>query len=901
MESVYLHNKIEEQWYKHWLENRSFHSEISSKKPFCIVIPPPNITGSLHMGHALDNTIQDLLIRWNRMKGYNAMWLPGTDHAGIATQMVVEKALSKEGISRYTLGRDAFLERVWEWKKQYGGIIVEQLKKLGCSCDWDRERFTMDESYTKAVRKAFVSLYNKGFIYRDYYIINWCPRCQTAISDLEVEHEEDLSGKLYYVLYPFPGEDAASGNGIVIATTRPETILADVAIAVNPKDERYIDLIGKKVIVPVANRLIPIIPDEVVDPQFGTGALKITPGHDLNDFQAGRRHKLETFVVIDSRGKMNKEAENLSQGHIPTGTDRFLARRIMEDLLKEGKCLVKEPETYALPLARCARCTTVLEPTYSLQWFMRMGELAAPAIEVVKNGTVKFVPERFTGIYLNWMENIRDWCLSRQLWWGHRIPAWYCNGCGGPVSSNFTPIISEEPPAKCPSCGSNELTQDNDVLDTWFSSALWPFATMGWPEKTKDLDYFYPTSVLVTGRDILFLWVARMIMMGLEFIGKIPFSDLYIHATILDKDGRRMSKSKGTGVDPLDLISKYGADATRFGILFQTAQGQDVRFSHEKIEMARNFGNKIWNAARLILKYVDSPPPEPEVSFKEWLLPDQWIYLKTCEVTSKLSNDMAQYAFSDAARTLYEFFWSDFCDWYLEIAKLVFSSENEERKSIVKLILWDTLSKFIRLLHPMMPFLTEEIWHIMHESADTIMTAPYPKPEEFKSQTGENISDLGGVVNTKMLFLMDIVRAIRNMRAELNIPPKQEVPIAFICHKEDDRLEKEILTQYALEISVLGKVSSLYINDGVKKAVTAHVRNSSLFLPLEGLVDLDLEKERLRKELNNISALLDSITKKLTPEFKCKAKSEVVSREEKRQEDLQAKRHMILNRLELLK
>lgn len=944
MESVYAPCLVEEKWYNNWLENGYFHATSHAKvngipkEPFCIVIPPPNITGSLHMGHALDNTIQDLFIRWKKMQGNNAMWLPGTDHAGIATQMVVEKFLQKEGLSRHKLGREEFLKRVWAWKKEYGNIIIEQLKKLGCSCDWSRERFTMDEGYSNAIRKAFVHLYNKGFIYRDYYIINWCPRCQTAISDLEVEHEDDANGKLYYVLYPlacsaacYEGErsigglETASDEGIVIATTRPETILADVAIAVNPKDPRYKDLIGKTIIVPVVNRPIPVIADDIVDPDFGTGALKITPGHDLNDFQVGKRHNLTPLIVIDLHGKMNQNAEKFSSGKVPEGTDRFVARKIMEEVLAEGGCLIKAPEPYLLPLAHCARCNTILEPAYSIQWFMRMNELAKPAIQVVKDGKIKFTPERFTGIYLNWMENIRDWCISRQLWWGHRIPAWFCQKCRG-----SQPIVSDTPPSVCPSCNSKDLLQDEDVLDTWFSSALWPFATMGWPEKTPELTYFYPTSILVTGRDILFLWVARMIMMGLEFIRDIPFKEVYIHATILDKEGRRMSKSKGTGVDPLDLISKYGADATRFGTLIQTAQGQDIRFSHEKIEMARNFGNKIWNATRLILKLVDKKPDKPDAALDKWPLTELWIYKKVKDLVFNLTlygrgelgtqgGSLERYAFSDVCRLLYEFFWFEFCDWYLELAKFILSGpeqeiksgKDENRKSITRWLLWEILTTFIKLSHPIMPFITEEIWHILNPGKKTIMEEDYPDfiDEDMKVDKTAEDSD----VFKKMQFLRDVVWGIRNLRQELNINPKTSVSIWF---QTEDGMEIEVLSNYMSEIKFLAQVKEILqakepagetlkatknAVQTLKKALTARVGKTSLFLPLEGLIDIGLEIERLKKELERTNKLLDDFSLKLTPEFLKKAKPEVKAREESKLKELMDKQTQLLSRLELLR
>jgi valyl-tRNA synthetase len=856
--SVYDPKKVEEKWYKFWEENEFFRAKIEpEKEPFTIVIPPPNVTGNLHLGHALNNTIQDILIRYKRMKGYPTLWLPGTDHAGIATEAKVKEQLAEEGLSKYDLGREKFLERVWAWKEKYGNTIVNQLKKLGASCDWSRFRFTLDEGLSRAVREVFVRLYEKGLIYRGDYIVNWCPTCKTTLSDIEVEHEE-RQDKLYYVKYPF-----SDGSGhITVATTRPETILGDTAVAVNPADERYRAYIGKTVILPLVGREIPVIADEYVDMQFGTGAVKITPGHDPNDFEIGLRHGLPIIKVMDEEGRMNESAGKFK------GQDRYECRKAMVEELKEKDFMAKiEDLTHSV--GKCYRCDTVVEPMVSKQWFVRMKPLAEPAIEVVKQGKVQFVPERFTKIYINWLENIHDWCISRQLWWGHRIPAWYCQDCG-------ETIVSRETPAKCTKCGGTSLEQDPDVLDTWFSSALWPFSTLGWPDQTEDLDYFYPTTVLVTGYDIIFFWVARMIFMAMEFMKKEPFKYVAITGLVRDAQGRKMSKSLGNGIDPLEVIEKYGADTLRFALCTGNTPGNDIRFSWEKAEHSRNFANKIWNASRFVMMNLEDFEPG-EVEIDKLSLKDRWILSRLNDVTRDVTEFLERFEVGMAAQKVYDFFWSEFCDWYIEMAKIDLYGEDESAKMRTKQVLYTVLERVLRLLHPFMPFITEEIWqHLPHEGR-SIMVSAWP---EYRADW--RFEDAGD-----MQILMDAVRGIRNIRAEMNVPPSKKAKAVV---RTSDAKTHELLRQNIEIIKALAKVSEAdFIPEGNPapgKAMSCVIRGAEIFIPMEGLVDLEAEVARLQKEKSDLEKEIASVRKKLSNHnFLAKAPKDVVEKEKQKEKD----------------
>ncbi|HTZ11281.1 MAG TPA: valine--tRNA ligase, partial [Candidatus Margulisiibacteriota bacterium] len=733
----------EDKWYKLWEENNLFSAQVDpAKKPFCIVIPPPNVTGILHMGHALNNTIQDILIRYNRMKGKASLWMPGIDHAGIATQNVVEKALAKEGLKRQDVGREKFIERVWQWKEEYGSTIIRQLKKLGSSCDWKRLRFTMDEEYSKAVMEVFIRLYEKGLIYQGNYIINWCPRCQTALSDEEVPHQE-IKGNLYYLRYPL--KEKVPREYIVVATTRPETMLGDTAVAVNPKDKRYKGLVGKSVILPLMEREIKIIADPTVDMKFGTGAVKVTPAHDPNDFATGKKHNLEFVNVMNPDGSMNELAGSYRS------MDRFAARKlILEDLSKNG--LLEKTEEHQLSAGHCYRCHTIIEPYLSKQWFVKMKPLSKPAIDAVKKGKIKFHPKRWEKVYLNWMENIQDWCISRQIWWGHRIPVYYCRNC----RENGI-IVSSEKPKSCPHCRSTDIYQDEDVLDTWFSSWLWPFATFYWPEKSRDLEYFYPTSALVTAPEIIFFWVARMIISGFEFMGKEPFKDVYIHGTVRDIEGKKMSKSLGNIIDPLEIINEYGCDALRFSLISITAQGQDVFLSKERFEQGRNFANKLWNASRFIMMNLDRTKVNVDlcVFFKkeDLSLVNRWILSRFYSVLKAVEASLEAYKFNEAANLVYLFFWHEFCDWYLEIIKPQISQKNNQ------VVMYKVLEKSLRLLHPFMPFISEEIWQMLSGSPERIENSimrqswPHLQKEMIDKAAEESLSGVFEVVN-----------CVRNMR-----------------------------------------------------------------------------------------------------------------------------------------
>ena len=872
LSKVYDPQSVEEKWYKWWEESKFFSAKMEEGKPaFSIVMPPPNVTGMLHMGHAMDNTLQDILTRYKRMQGYNTLWVPGTDHAGIATQAKVEAQLRKEGTDRYELGREKFLERAWAWKEEYGNTITTQLRKLGSSCDWDKERFTMDEGCSKAVREAFVRLYKKGLIYQGNYIVNWCPHCHTTISDIEVEHVEN-EGKIYYFRYPIEGTE----EYIQIATTRPETMFGDTAVAVHPDDERYKHLIGKNVILPVVERRIPIIADEYVEREFGTGAVKITPSHDVNDFEMGQRHHLPEIVVIDKDGKMNENAG------IYEGLDRYECReKLIADFEKSGVLVKIEDHTNSV--GHCYRCNTVIEPLVSKQWFVKMKPLAEPAMQAALNGDVKFIPERFTKIYLGWLENIRDWCISRQLWWGHRIPVWYCEDCG-------EVICEMEDPTVCPKCGSTHLHQDPDVLDTWFSSGLWPFSTMGWPEKTPEFDMFYPTSVLVTGRDIIFFWVARMLFDALEFTGSVPFKEVFIHGLVLDSQGRKMSKSLGNGVDPLKVIKEYGADSLRFMLITGNTPGNDLRYRDERLESARNFANKIWNAARFSLMNLEDYQADSTLA-PQYETADKWIISRYSAVSRQVTEMLDRYELGEAARVLYEFIWNEFCDWYIELVKpRLYGKDTEESRYAAQKTLVEVLRGSMELLHPFMPFITEEIWqHLPHEG-ETIMLAKWPEQEE---------SLISAEIDKQMELTIEVIRAIRNLRSEMNVPLGKKAEVIICVNNPGYTVYLKDGANYILS---LASAESLSVEETLAakptQAATAVVHGIEIYLPLKGLIDLDKEIARLEKELTKMEGEIKRIEGKLANEgFVAKAPAEVIEKEKEKLVKYQASKEALLVRL----
>lgn len=874
MPSTYDPLAVEDKLYRFWEESGFFHPEVNpEQEPFCIVMPPPNVTGQLHMGHALDNTLQDILIRWRRMQGYNTLWLPGTDHAGIATQAKVEEQLAKEGLTRYDIGREAFLEKVWAWKHQYGNRITTQLRKLGASCDWQRERFTMDEGCSEAVLEVFVKLYQQGLIYRDYYITNWCPSCATTISDIEVEHLE-RPGRLYHVKYPLK-----DGSGfIVVATTRPETILGDVAVAVHPGDERYKDMLGKTLILPMVGREIPVITDEYVDPSFGTGAVKITPAHDPNDFEVGLRHSLPQVIVIDKAGKMNDNA-----GKRYSGLDRYDCRKkIVRDLEAEGFLVKTEDHNHAV--GHCYRCNTVIEPMLSRQWFVKMKPLAAPAIQAAKEGRVKFIPERFTKIYLHWMENIRDWCISRQLWWGHRIPVWYCQDCD-------EVIVSKEPVKSCAKCGSDNLKQDPDVLDTWFSSALWPFSTLGWPKQTLELAYYYPTSVMVTGRDIIFFWVARMIFSGLAFMNEVPFPQVFIHGLVMDALGRKMSKSLGNGVDPIDVIESHGADSLRFMLVTGNTPGNDLRFYYERLDGARNFANKLWNASRFVLMNLEDF--EPEESPGEYTLVDRWILSRYQKAVAEVTGYLESYELGEAARVLYEFIWSEFCDWYIELVKpRLYGKTGRADRVTAQHVISSVLKGTLELLHPFMPFITEEIWQNLPGHGLTIMRAEWP-------HVRNELIDLQA--ESEMELLMEVTKAIRHIRSEMNVPPGRKAEVLVVAPDTGTRASVVEHVKYieGLASAELNILESMPV--APEQAAHAVTRGIEIFVPLKGLIDVDKETARLKKELASLEKDLARVKGKLgNAGFLSKAPAEVVEKEKAKEEELSGKAAAIKDRLAVL-
>ncbi|MBP7764637.1 MAG: valine--tRNA ligase [Deltaproteobacteria bacterium] len=856
--------EAEKRLYDYWLENKFFHAQDSSEAlPFSIVIPPPNVTGMLHMGHALNNTLQDIIIRFKRMQGYNTLWMPGMDHAGIATQNVVEQQLRKEGLSRHDLGREKFIARVWEWKEQYGGVIINQLKRLGCSCDWDRERFTMDEGLSQAVREVFVRLYNEDMIYQGDYIVNWCPRCHTAISDLEVEFKQEQSN-LWNIRYPF-----ADGSGdIVVATTRPETMLGDTAVAVHPDDPRYKDKIGKMVILPLVNKPIPIIADDYVTMEFGSGAVKITPGSDPNDFAMAQRHNLEIISVIDGQGLINE------YGGKYRGQDRYEARdNVVADLEKEGYLVGTEP--YAHNVGQCYRCKTDIEPMVSKQWFVKIKPLAAKAIAAVSKKKTRIVPATWEATYFEWMNNIRDWCISRQLWWGHRIPVWYCGTCG-------KVIVSTVDPDKCPICDGASLRQDEDVLDTWFSSALWPFTTLGWPKRTEALKTFYPTSLLITGFDILFFWVARMMMMGLYVMKDVPFKDVYLHALVRDEKGEKMSKSKGNSIDPLVMIDRYGTDAFRFTLAAYTAQGRDVRMSPERIEGYKFFVNKIWNAAKLSLAGLADDDPGAPLDVPD-SLPDKWIKAKLNEAIADVTRSLDEYRFNDAAAAIYNFIWHEYCDWYLEVSKpALYGRVGPEQKQAAQRTLREVFGALLQLLHPFMPFVTEELWQALTGSDEhSIMVSRFPMVrEDWNEKEAEK----------EMEMLMDIITAVRNIRGEMRIPPSHKLTVLVSAGDEANRQAVERGKDYIVNLANCESLTvdvSLAEPKGVATGVVGAMR---IFVPLAGLVDIAGEKARLEKEIAKVSKDLEQSSRKLSNrDFRAKAAPEVIAKEEAKLREFQEK------------
>jgi len=851
MPKGYEPKDVEGKWYQYWEENGLFKGETKSdKKPFCIVIPPPNVTGSLHMGHALNNTLQDILSRYKRMKGFNVLWQPGTDHAGIATQNVVEKALAAKGTDRHQVGRDKFIEMVWEWREKYGGLILNQLRRLGSSCDWSRERFTMDEGLSRAVRQVFVQLYEEGLIYRGDYIINWCPRCHTALADLEVEHA-DMDSFLYYVRYAY-----AQGDGhVIVATTRPETLLGDTAVAVNPEDDRYKNLSGQNVLLPILNKPIPVIFDRYVDMEFGTGALKITPAHDPNDFEIGDVHDLERIKVIDEDGRMNELAGPYE------GMDRFECReKIVADLKEAG--LLEKIEPYRNAIGHCYRCKTMIEPLLSKQWFVKVAPLAEEALEAVKDGRTKIVPTNWENVYYEWMTNIRDWCVSRQIWWGHRIPAWYCQACG-------EVMVAREAPEACAACGGKDLEQETDVLDTWFSSALWPFSTLGWPDQTDALKTFYPTSVLVTGFDILFFWVARMMMMGIHFMGEIPFRDVYIHALVRDSEGKKMSKSKGNVIDPLEVMDEFGTDAFRFTLAALAAQGRDVKLSEERITGYRHFVNKLWNSARLVfMNLEEGEDREPENI--RYTLPDRWILARVARVSREMAETLDDYRFNDAAGLCYQFVWHEFCDWYLEMAKQGLYAKEEDAKQSARYVAKEVLTAVLRFAHPFMPFVTEEIWQRLPGVEGSIMAAKFPEPEDYPMDE-EALSE--------MELVMGVVTGIRNIRGEMNITPSKQLSIAIEAPNTDDA---DTLRRNMTYIRTLAKVDSATVDSKLEKpeaSATAVFGQIQVHVLLKGILDFEEERKRLRKAIAKIEKDMQTANKKLANEqFMSKAPADIVEK-----------------------
>jgi len=965
LETKYKPASVETKWYKHWEERGLFSVKPdSAKTPYTIVIPPPNITGILHMGHALNNTIQDILIRWKKMSGFNALWLPGTDHAGIATQNVVERKLAIEHKSRQALGREKFLEEVWKWRNQYGSTIIKQLKKLGCSCDWQKERFTMDEGLSQAVTEVFIRLYDKGLIYRDKYIINWCPRCQTALSNEESEHRKE-KGSLYYIRYPLKestdkaestNHEPRTTNYITVATTRPETMLGDVAVAVHPEDTRYKAFVGRKVILPFTNREIEIIADKEVNPEFGTGAVKVTPAHDPNDFEMGRRHKLAPVVVMNPDATMNEQAGDYE------GMDRLECREVLLLDLKERK-LLAEVEAHEHSVGHCYRCHTVIEPYISEQWFVKMKPLAKAAIEAVEKGEVRFYPPRWKKVYLEWMYNIRDWCISRQIWWGHRIPAWYCVQChpelksfldppGGRLEkskpiprahfdislddvnllSGIEPIVSKEKPT-CKQCALKDfMVQDPQVLDTWFSSWLWPFSTLGWPETTEDLSYFYPTSSLVTAQEIIFFWVARMIMAGIEFPGEIPFKDVYIHGTVRDSTGTKMSKSLGNVIDPLDIIAQYGADALRFSLVSITAFGQDVFLSKSNFELGRNFANKLWNASRFVLMNSEENRKSRIANHESRItnhesqvlsLADRWILSRLNRMIEAVTASLSCYRFNEAANRLYGFFWHEFCDWYLELIKPVITQDinkegteaqrhkgtkgterskgGKEDSTSTQGVLYFCLETMLKLLHPFMPFITEEIWQKMGQAGcrtldsgvESIMLASWPKAD--KERLDEEVEE-------KLTFLIDVITSARNLRAEANIGISKKLKILL---KPENEFAEITLKESRDDIRRLSGAGELVIAGDTKRpdhSLVGIVKDVTIFIPLKGVINIEKETERIKGKIEELDKNLRIVSAKINNHnFLSRAPKQIVEKEKQKEKDLKDVKEKLKHNLKLLK
>ena len=863
---AYEPREVEDRIYRFWQDGGYFHAVVNpDKKPYTIVMPPPNITGQLHMGHALDITLQDILIRWRRMQGYEALWLPGTDHASIATEAKIVEAMAKEGLTKESVGREGFLQRAWAWKEQYGSRIVSQQKRLGASCDWERERFTMDEGCSKAVREVFVRLYEKGLIYRGERIINWCPHCLTSISDAEVEFEE-VEAKFYHLRYPL-----ADGSGYLqLATTRPETMIGDTAVAVHPDDERYQALVGKTVILPLVNREIPIVADTYVEPDFGTGVVKITPAHDPNDFEVGLRHHLPVITVTTDDGHMASNA-----GKYAGMTLTEARRAIVDDLQEQGFVVKIEPLTHNV--GHCYRCHTTIEPRVSMQWFVKMAPLAKPAIEAVKDGKTRFVPERFEKVYNHWLENIRDWCISRQLWWGHRIPAWYCRDCG-------ETIVAREDPKYCPVCGSSHLRQDEDTLDTWFSSALWPFSTLGWPDETPELRYFYPTQTMVTGYDIIFFWVVRMMFSGLEYLGEVPFDTVFIHGLVRDAQGRKMSKSLGNGIDPLEVVDQYGADALRFTLATGNSPGNDMRFLQERVEASRNFANKLWNAARFIrmnLGEGEVPLTLPDSLQTE----DKWILSKYNTLVQAVTENLEKFELGMAVQKLYDFIWDQFCDWYIELCKIRLQGDQPED---ARRVLCFVMRGMLALLHPFMPFVTEEIWQSLPHEGETLMCAPWPAFDPALSFPDEE---------REMERVMEAIRAVRNRRAEMNVPPSKKAEL-FIetAHADTFRNGARFMERLASASGV--QVGEAFDIDGAVSIVTA---DATIKIPLQELVDLEAERKRLHKERETVQKQLDGIRARLQNKaFTDKAPEAVVNGAKENAARLQEKLALLEQSLQAL-
>jgi valyl-tRNA synthetase len=858
----YEFHDVEERWYQAWLSDKTFQARMEEGRPsFSIVIPPPNVTGVLHIGHALNNTLQDILVRYRRMQGFNVLWVPGTDHAGIATQNVVERQLKAEGTDRHQIGREQFIERVWAWRAESGGQIINQLKRLGCSCDWTRERFTMDEGLSKAVVKVFTTLYHQGLIYKGDYIINWCPRCHTALSDLEVEHEA-TAGKLYRIRYPY-----ADGSGyVVVATTRPETMLGDTAVAVHPEDERYTNPC-RSVRLPLVDRDIPIVQDTHVEREFGTGALKVTPAHDLNDFEIGRRHNLAVLSVMDEDGVMNEQACKYQ------GLERFACRKqVVADL--EALGLLDGIEEYEHGVGHCYRCHTVVEPRLSKQWFVAVKTLAEKAISAVENGSIRLHPKNWENTYYDWMHNIRDWCISRQIWWGHQIPAWTCNNC-------HELIVTDQEPSGCPKCQATTLVRETDVLDTWFSSALWPFSTLGWPEESRELQFFYPTSVLITSFDILFFWVARMIMMGTHFMEEVPFRDVYLHALVRDAQGQKMSKSKGNVMDPLIVMDQYGTDAFRFTLTALAAQGRDIRISEERIEGYRHFVNKIWNASRFALMHLDEETTNlGKDKINELSIINQWILSRTSNTIREVKAALDSFQFNEAASVIYQFIWREFCDWYLEWIKPALFSDSATAKSETRSVLLTVLETILKLLHPIAPFITEEIWHALPGPRGSIMLELFPSERVELENPG---------VEAAVALLMGVIGGIRNIRSEMQVHPSTFINAHLVCA---DPAKREILNRHSVNITTMTKVKELFIaemGECPKGSASFIFEDIAIFVPLQGLIDIDRELDKLSRDLTKIMVQVERIEAKLSNEkFRANAPDEVVAKEQEKLDGFRA-------------